>query len=247
MVYTWWLLKPRGLKLPAIDKPLQREFFKLGLPAAGHAGLEVGTFAIVTFTIGFMGAVPLAAHHLCLMMAAFTFMFPVGLSSAAAVRVGIFVGAGEPARARLAGWLCIGLAVAVMALFAAGYLVIPRVLLGWFTKDAAVIAVGVKLLLLAALFQIADGIQVTVTGALRGLGNTRVALIANLIGHYPIGLAIGLVLAFPFGMGAVGLWAGLAVGLAAVAGMLLIMWWKMTRDLTRIRPLQQSEPELNVA
>jgi len=110
-----------------------------------------------------------------------------------------------------------------------------------------VIAVGVKLLLLAALFQIADGVQVAVTGALRGLGNTRVAMIANLIGHYPIGLALGLVLAFPLGMGAVGLWAGLAVGLGAVAVILLVMWWRMTRDLDSILPLQEKEPELHVA
>src|SRR5688572_15457584 len=153
IIYTWWLLRPKTLKLPSVDKPTQREFFRLGLPAAGHAGLEVGTFAIVTFIIGFIGTVPLAAHHLCLTMAAFTFMFPAGLSSAAAVRVGTFVGARQPERARLAGWLCIWLAVAIMAFFAAGYILVPRVLLGWFTSDAAVIAIGVKLLLLAALFQ----------------------------------------------------------------------------------------------
>lgn len=242
--YTWWRLRPPGLKFPTVDKVLQREFFRLGLPAAGHAALEVGTFAIVTFIIGFMGPVPLAAHHLCLMMAAFTFMFSVGLSSAAAVRVGTFVGGGQPGRARLAGWLCIGLSVGIMAVFAIGYLAVPRVLLGWFSQDAAVIGIGVKLLLLAALFQIADGLQVTITGALRGLGNTRVALVANLIGHYPIGLVFGLLLAFPLGMHAVGLWAGLATGLATVAAILLVMWWKMTRDLTQIRPLEEKEPAL---
>jgi MATE family multidrug resistance protein len=246
IVYTWWRLKPKAVKIPAFDKVSQREFFRLGLPAAGHAGLEVGSFSIVTFVIGFIGAVPLAAHHVTLIMAAFSFMFPVGFSSAAAVRVGIFVGAMQPERARLAGWLCISFAIVIMALFGVTYLVMPRVLLGWFSGDAAVIAVGVKLLLVAALFQVADGIQVTTTGALRGLGNTRLAMIANLIGHYPIGLAIGLVLAFPFGMGAVGLWTGLAFGLGAVAAILLIMWWRMTRDLAKMRPLHPSQPELNV-
>ena len=245
ILYTWWRLKPKVMRIPVFDKASQREFFRLGLPAAGHAGLEVGSFSIVTFVIGFIGAVPLAAHHVTLIMAAFSFMFPVGFSSAAAVRVGTFVGAMQPERARLAGWLCISFAIIIMALFGGAYLAVPRVLLGWFSTDAAVIAVGVKLLLVAALFQIADGIQVAVTGALRGLGNTRVAMIANLIGHYPIGLAIGLLLAFPFGMGAAGLWTGLAVGLGAVAAILLIMWWRMTRDLTRIRPLQQTQPELN--
>ena len=84
-----------------------------------------------------------------------------------------------------------------------------------------------------------------VTGALRGIGNTRVAMIANLIGYYPIGLVIGFILAFQLGMGAVGLWTGLAVGLATVAMILLFMWWRMTRDLAQIR-VQQSAAELNV-
>lgn len=242
--FTWWQLRPPSLRLHRLDWGVQRAFLRLGLPAASHTALEIGAFTIATFVVGALGAVPLAAHHVSLMMAAFTFMFPYGFGSAAAVRVGMFVGAGQPKRARVAGWLCIGVSVAVMTLFAVGYLAVPRFLLGCFTSDPAVIELGVKILMLVALFQIADGTQVSATGALRGLGNTRAAMTANLIGHYPIGLALGLVLCFWLNRGALGIWTGLAAGLISVAVMLLRAWMGMTRDLSRLQPvLAASAPE----
>ena len=207
------------------------------MPAAGHTALEVGAFTIATFVAGALGAVPLAAHNVCLIMAAFTFMFPLGFSAAAAVRVGTYIGAGQPERARVAGWLCIGTSVAVMSMFALGYVTFPRVLLGWFSTDSDVVALGAKILMIVALFQMADGTQVSTTGALRGLGNTRAAMIANLVGHYPIGLALGLALCFPLGLGAVGLWGGLAAGLISVAVMLVRTWVMMSRDSSKLRPV----------
>lgn len=239
IVFTWRELGPLTLRLPPFARDIQRRLFQLGLPAAGHTGMEVGAFTIATFVAGVLGAVPLAAHHVCLMMAAFTFMFPLGFSAAAAVRVGMFIGARRPEHARLAGWLCIASSVSVMSLFAIGYLSLPRVLLGWFTHDPAVIAVGAKILMLVALFQVADGIQVSTAGALRGLGNTRAAMIANLIGHYPIGLALGLVLCFLLGHGVLGLWGGLAAGLISVAAMLLTAWYRMTRNLGTLKPIMK--------
>ena len=240
LVYTWWNLEPGTLRFPRLNWTVQEQFFRLGLPAASHTALEIGAFTIATFVIGTLGAVPLAAHHVSLMMAAFTFMFPLGFSSAAAVRVGTFIGAGQPERARTAGWLCIAVSVTVMACFALGYLLIPRRLLGFFTQDEQVIAIGAKILFLVALFQVADGTQVSTTGALRGLGNTRSAMFANLIGHYPIGLALGLVLCFVFGYGAVGLWTGLAIGLISVAVMLVRAWQGATRETSRLQPVVAS-------
>jgi MATE family multidrug resistance protein len=234
-VFTAWRLRIRTFKLPVFSAELQRRLFTLGLPAASHTALEIGAFTIATFVVATLGPVALAANHICLMMAAFTFMFPLGFSSVAAVRVGTFIGAGQPLRARLAGWHCIGLAVSVMTGFALIYLGFPRVLLGWFTSDPEVIRLGAKILIVVALFQIGDGIQVSTTGALRGLGNTRSAMIANLIGHYPIGLALGLLLCFGLGFGVVGLWVGLATGLVSVATMLLRAWSLQTRDMTKVR------------
>ena len=91
--------------------------------------------------------------------------------------------------------------------------------------------------MLVAIFQVADGTQVSTTGALRGLGNTRAAMIANLIGHYPIGLALGLFLCFGLGFGAVGVWTGLALGLISVAVMLVRVWAKLTKDMALVRPV----------
>jgi MATE family multidrug resistance protein len=233
--YTWWRFNRQIPALAKYDRVTQRQFWKLGLPATGHVTLEVGAFGLATFLVASLGAVPLAAHHVCLMMAATTFMFPLGLSSAAAVRVGRFIGAGEPAHARMAGWICIGLAIGVMACFAVGYLLLPRQLLRMFTTDPAVIETGLGILFLVALFQVADGIQVSTTGALRGLGNTRAAFIANLIGHFPIGLALGITLCFVLHFGVTGMWVGLASGLAAVGTILLFTWYHKTRDLAALR------------
>lgn len=244
-VFTWWQLKPASLWLPSFNGAVQRQFLRLGLPAASHTALEIGAFTIATFVVGTLGDLPLAAHHVCLMMAAFTFMFPLGFSSAAAVRVGNFIGARQPEQARVAGWLSIAVSVTVMSGFALIYLFFPRILLGFFTHDPSVVELGVKILILVALFQIADGTQVSTTGALRGLGNTRAAMIANLIGHYPIGLAVGLVLCFGLGRGVVGLWAGLACGLVAVAVMLVRSWWKLTRNLSALLPVRAIHAEIN--
>jgi len=236
-MFTWFKLRPVVLRLPRMHWQTQQAFLKLGLPAAGHVALEIGAFMIATFVVGVLGAKQLAAHNACLIMAAFTFMFPLGFSSAAAVRVGMFIGAGEPERARVAGWLCIGLSVAVMSCFALGYIACPRFLLSRFSTDPAVIDFGVKILLLVALFQVADGTQVSTTGALRGLGNTRAAMVANLIGHYPIGLALGLILCFVANLGVVGMWTGLAAGLVSVAALLIYAWVQVTKDLTRLTPI----------
>jgi MATE family multidrug resistance protein len=236
-LYTWRQLKPPVLKLPRLDWKVQRQFVSLGLPSASHTGLEIGAFAIATFVAGALGSASLAAHHVSLIMASFTFMFPLGFSSAAAVRVGMFVGAGEPERARVAGWLCIGISVLVMGGFALGYAAMPRQLLGLFTQDQEVVGIGARILLLVALFQVADGTQVSTTGALRGLGNTRSALIANLVGHYPIGLLLGLVLCFGFRLGVVGLWTGLAAGLITVGAILVLKWRTSTSDMSRLKPV----------
>jgi len=240
VLFTWYQLRPRRLQWPSFELSVQRQFFRLGLPAASHTALEIGAFTIATFVVGTLGNAALAAHHVCLMMAAFTFMFPLGFSSAAAVRVGGFIGSGDPLRARVAGWLAIGVSVTCMSCFALGYLTIPRLLLSCFSSDPAVVQLGVKILLWVALFQIADGTQVSTTGALRGLGDTRTAMWANLIGHYPIGLVIGLVLCFGLGYGVVGMWTGLACGLVTVAVLLLCAWHRATREPLRMRPVVTS-------
>jgi MATE family multidrug resistance protein len=141
----------------------------------------------------------------------------VGVGSATSVRVGHAVGAGDFALARRRGMLGLALGLSVMSGFALVFVVAPAALAAMFTDDAAVIAATIPLLQIAAVFQLSDGTQAIGAGALRGLGDTRATLIGNLIGHYGIGLAISLSLAFAANLGAPGLWWGLSAGLTATA------------------------------
>jgi MATE family multidrug resistance protein len=158
-------------------------------------------------------------------------MGPLGVSSAAAVTVGHAVGAGDPARARRAGWLALALGTGFMLLAAVVFLVAPRPLIALYTSDAQVMAVGPGLLLLAAAFQIFDGIQTVSTGALRGLGETRSPMVANLVGYWALGLPLGLALCFQLKWGIYGLWIGLTLALVVIASTLLVRW---NRDSARL-------------
>jgi MATE family multidrug resistance protein len=197
---------------------------RLGLPAAGQILLEVGVFAAATAIIGRLDPVALAAHQVALNVASVTFMVPLGVSSAAAVRVGQALGRRDPAGARRSGWMALLLAAIFMTLAAVVLVSAPHVILRIFTTDTTVIATGVSLLFIAAVFQLFDGIQVVATGALRGAGDTRRPLLLNLIAHWGIGLPIGYYLCFSKGWGVQGIWSGLCIGLIGVAVALLVVW-----------------------
>jgi len=151
-------------------------------------------------------------------------MVPLGLGSAGAVRVGHAVGARDPIRASAAGWTAILLAAGFMLVAALTFVVVPRQLIGLFSTDENVLAVGASLLLLAAVFQLFDGIQGVITGTLRGIGDTRTPMIVNLIAHWAIGLPTGYLLCFVVGWGVYGLWIGLSLGLI-VTGVILFWVW----------------------
>jgi MATE family multidrug resistance protein len=167
-------------------------------------------------------------------MAAFTFMVPFGIASAAAVRVGQAVGRLDPEGAVRAGWTAIAIGVSFMAAAAAAFLLVPGALIRAFTSDRAVVEIGTALLFVAAVFQLFDGVQGVTTGALRGLGDTHTAMLWNLGGHWLVGLPLGYLLCFHRGYGVVGLWWGLSVGLI-ICGIALVIAW--TRKGTRLTPL----------
>jgi MATE family multidrug resistance protein len=201
-----------------------RRLVQLGFPAASQVALEVGVFAAASALAGKLTPVAVASHQIAINFAALSFMIPLGLSSASAVRVGHAIGAGDPRRAASAGWTGIVLGVAFMLLAAAVFVSMPRALIGLFTRDADVLALGSSLLLVAAVFQLFDGIQGVVTGALRGLGDTRTPMITNFVGHWLFGLPVGYTLCFAAGLGVIGLWIGLSVGLIIVGVVLLWIW-----------------------
>jgi MATE family multidrug resistance protein len=198
--------------------------FRIGFPAAAQMTLEVGVFATATALAGRLDPVALAAHQIALNIAGTTFMVPLGVSSAAAVLVGHAVGRGDPRDVSRSGWTAIAVIAAFM-LFAAAVLVsVPRWLLRPFTNDEAVLLLGSRLLLVAAVFQLFDGMQVVSTGALRGLGNTRSPMVWNLVGHWGVGLPVAYYACFELGWGVLGLWTGLGFGLGICGVVLLGVW-----------------------
>src|ERR1700733_378111 len=209
-----------------------RSLLKLGVPAAGQIVMEVGAFGAATVMAGRLSPVALAAHQIALNCAAFSFLVPLGTSAAAAVAVGHAVGAGDGPRARRAGWLALAIGVGFMACAAIVFLLAPHAVLVVYTNQAAVVNMGVPLLALAAAFQIFDGIQTISTGALRGLGETRVPMLANFAGYWIFGLPLGYVLCFWRRQGIFGLWIGLTLALISIAMVVLFQWW---RDSSHLR------------
>jgi MATE family multidrug resistance protein len=201
-----------------------RRLLQLGWPAATQLLAEVGVFAVVTALAGRLDPIALAAHQIALNLASVTFMVPLGISSAGAVLVGQAIGRREPRVAAHAGWTAIGVGAAFMAAAAVVFVAASEVLVSIFSADPAVIATGGALLLVAAAFQLFDGTQAVATGVLRGAGDTRTPMIANLAGHWLLGLPVGYVLCFWTAWGVVGLWVGLSVGLTVVALVLLYAW-----------------------
>ena len=206
------------------DAPRVWRIIRLGLPAAGQNLLEVGIFAAASAMAGRITPTAVAAHQIVLNIVSFIFMVPFGFGSAAAVRVGHAVGRGDRAGAGVAGWMAIALATGVMLMSAVLFALAPAWLVSLFTRDPEVIRIGVGLLLVAAIFQLFDGVQAVATGALRGLGDTHTPMFANLVGHWMLGLPAAYWLCFSRGWSAQGLWTGLAFGLIFTGVVLLGAW-----------------------
>jgi multidrug resistance protein, MATE family len=207
--------------------------FRLGAPAATQLTAEVGVFGAVAALAGRIDPMALAAHQVALNMASVTFMVPLGLASAGAVRVGHAIGRRSVEGAASAGGAVIALALAFMSLSGLIFIAGAEPLVRLFSNDPAVVSTGVVLMQVAAAFQLFDGLQVVTTGALRGLGDTRTPMFTNLVGHWLIALPIAAVSGFTLGYGVVGLWVGLCVGLTLVGLFLLSMWRRRISQLRR--------------
>lgn len=234
---SWSVLRPLFVWRP--DSLQWRPIVRLlgiGVPIALQMQLEFGIFAAVALIMGRIGEIPVAAHQIAINIASLTFMFPLGISSAASVLVGRAVGAGEASVARRAAIAAMISGVAFMTFSALVLAAIPAVLARAYTPDPAVIALAATLLPIAAVFQVFDGLQVVSIGVLRGVGDTRTPLIVNLIGYWMLALPLGLWLAFRAGHGPAGLWWGLVAGLAAVGLVLVVrVRVRLWRTLERLR------------
>ncbi|MES2711958.1 MAG: MATE family efflux transporter [Pseudomonadota bacterium] len=216
-----------------IDTSRLAEVFRVGLPIAAQMMLEIGVFATALIVVGWFGAASVAAHAIAIQLASFTFMVPMGIGQAATSRVGVFAGAGEPRAAALSGSVAIALGAVFMAVMAVMLMVFAEPLAWGFLdpRDAEarhVVGIAATLLVIAGVFQLADGVQAVAAGALRGLKDTRVPMLLAALGYWGIGLPLGIALALGVGLEARGVWWGLAAGLAIVAALMLRRWRGMT-------------------
>ncbi|MEM9597341.1 MAG: MATE family efflux transporter, partial [Acidobacteriota bacterium] len=224
----------RSVLAPSSYGPLVR----LGIPIGLQVSLEMSMFLSVTLMMGNLGARELAAHQIALVLAAMSFMVPLGISGAAAARVGNAIGRGDPVGARRSAVTALALGVCVMTVSAMAFWLFPSFLARLFTPEAAVVALAATLLPVAALFQIFDGLQVVSAGILRGAADTRLPAIIALIGFWGLGLPLAYALGIFLGWGPVGLWWGLTLGLASVAVLLVLrLRWVLRGDLAAYEAL----------
>ncbi len=228
--FAGYMLLTRS-KIPVrIGRIVLREIpriLRLGLPIAALRGLEIGLFVTTGILMGLLGADALGAHQLVFNVAGVCFMVPLGLGQAATVRVAFQLGAGTPSAARRAGFVALALGALFMVAAAVVLFAAPQTLIGFYldlgdVANSGLVAIALQLFFIAALFQVFDGVQVIAVGALRGYADTAMPMLIAAIGYWAIGFAGGCVLAFPLGYGAVGLWSGLALGLAVVAILLTL-------------------------
>lgn len=205
--------------------------FRVGLPVGLQMGAEVGIFALVALLAARIGTLDLAAHQLVIGLASFTYTAALGVAAAGTTRVGIGVGARDAEATRIAGHVAFAGGALVMAVAALTFLLAPRPLARLMTNQEGVIAVAIPLFLVAAVFQLSDGIQAVGGGVLRGAGDTKYSFYANLLGHWFIGLPVALYLGFSRKLGIVGLWWGLCAGLTVVAVLLYLRFERLSRTL----------------
>ena len=216
------------------DLSVLRDLFTIGWPIGLTLGFEGGLFTITALLMGLVGTVELAAHQIAIQSASFTFMVPVGLASATAVRVGQAAGRKDADGVQRAAGVGMALSLGFMVLTALTFWLIPERVVSLYLDandpaNRAVVSTAVLFLGFAAAFQIFDGLQVSAAGSLRGLKDTRVPMLISLFAYWGIGMATGVTLAFGLGFGGRGLWTGLVVGLIAAAGLLSWRLWRKTR------------------
>lgn len=218
--------------------PLMGELVGIGWPVAITYGVESTLFLATGLTVGVLGESSLAAHQIALNVASVAFMVPLAIGQAANVRVGYWVGAGQPLAARHAGFVALALGVAFMSLSGLVLIFAPHAIVGLYLRlddpaNAHTVTLAMSLLGIAAVFQIVDGMQTVGSGCLRGLKDTRVPMLAATLGYWGIGFPTAYWFAFHVGLGVRGLWWGLAAGLASVA---VLMTWRFHRKSASLMP-----------
>ena len=223
------------------DTEIMTRVFKLGWPIGLTSLAEGGLFSASAVMMGWIGAIELAAHGIAIQLASLTFMVHIGFSQAATVRAGRALGRRDEVSLRRGGMTAIGLSALFAVITSAVFLLIPETLVSLFIdpaepERATLLRVGAGLVMVAALFQVVDALQVMALGLLRGVQDTTVPMVMATISYWVIGLPASYVLAFTLGYGAFGLWLGLVVGLAVAALLLLWRFWRRSVHIGNLLP-----------
>jgi MATE family multidrug resistance protein len=233
VVMLVWLARAKGLaewipdnwfKPPVFDEI--RRLLSIGMPASVQMLFEVSAFSVAGLWMGLFGPVAMASHQIAITLAGTAFMIPLGLSMALTVRIGTADGAGERDRLRpimFSGWF---LVAGNALLVGTSFMVFGRRIATLFTNDPEVISLSASLLVIVGVFQVVDGLQVASASMLRGLHDARMPALIGLVSYWCIGLPVSAGLAFTFGVGACGVWWGLAVGLAVACMTLGPRLWR---------------------
>jgi MATE family multidrug resistance protein len=224
----------------SISWPGLVQTLRLGLPIGMQMSLEAWAFTLATFMAGWISVSAIGSNQIVLNMAALSFMVPLGISMGAATRVGNLIGEGDALGMRRAVRASLTLGAGVMVFAATAFTALRHELPRLYSDDPALVPLASQILPVAAAFQLADGTQAVAGGVLRGMGRPQVAALVNLLGYYVLALPLAYVLAFRMGLGLLGIWLALAVGLLAVAGALLL-WVRRTAR----RPIAELQVRVN--
>ena len=214
-----------------ISKRVIRRILNVGIPAGFQFVFEVGAFGFAAIMMGWLGTVTLAAHQIAISLASISYMMATGMASAATIRVGNQLGRGDLINLRIAGHTSFIMVALFMGVAAIVFLSLKHFLPGLYISDISVIEIASQLLVVAAFFQISDGVQVVAMGALRGIEDVKIPTVIAITAYWILGLPVGYLLAFPWGMGANGVWYGLLIGLSVAALLLFYRFNHLTKNM----------------
>ncbi len=235
-----WRLRRRGVAPPLHGSARVladfRRILRLGAPIGGLQALEIGVFVTGAVVVGLFGADALAAHQIAINFASITFMVPMGIGQAATVRVAGARGAGHPEAARRAAHVALTLGSGFMAASAIVIWTAPHAIVAAYVSaddpaNRALVALALRFLVFAGWFQVVDGMQVVAAGALRGYEDTIAPMFFAALGYWGVGFVGGWSLAFPLGLGPIGMWWGFVLGLATVAALLTMRLWRRSHQV----------------
>ena len=220
----WFMWQP--LRLRSLQKNIISKMLRIGVPTGFQYVFEVGAFSFASIMMGWLGAEALAAHQIALNLAAISYMVATGLAAAATVRIGNQLGQRDIPNMRRVGWSALLMSMAVMGTSALAFVLFNQFLPSLYIDNESVITLASSLLMIAAVFQLSDGIQAVALGMLRGMTDVKIPTLVALVAYWIIALPLGYVLAFPLGWGAQGIWLGLSAGLTLAA---MLLPWRFHR------------------